>query len=76
MFRTAIMLAALVTPVFFASSSTYAKSGRDVGTSGAAKASAMAPGNKPVATPKNDKPTSNLMKHSVTGKHYQQPHVD
>jgi hypothetical protein len=74
MFKTTITLAALVIAVLFAASPTFAKSGREGGAGGAAKVNATPPVNKPAGTPKSDKSTSNLMKNSATGKHYQQTH--
>jgi hypothetical protein len=71
MLRMAITLAALVTAVSFASSPTFAESGRDAGSGGAAKVNATPPVNKPAATPKIDKSSSNLFSHTATGKHYQ-----
>lgn len=75
MFRTALTLAALVSAVIFGSSSAHAGSGREGGSGGASKVNATMPVNKPVARPKSDKPVSNLMKNSVTGKHYQKTQI-
>jgi hypothetical protein len=75
MFRTAFTLAALATAVCFASSPTLAESGRQGTGGGTAKVSAPAPVNKPASTPKNDKSSSDLMKHTATGKHYQKPQL-
>jgi len=73
MFKAAITLAALVTAVSLASSPTFAQSGREAG--GAAKTTAVTPVNKPVATPKTDKSSSNLYKLTATGKHIQRSQI-
>jgi hypothetical protein len=73
MLKMAITLATLAAAASFASWPAFAKSGHEGGGGGAGKVSATTPVNKPAATPKTiDKSSSNLLKHSVTGKHYQQ----
>jgi hypothetical protein len=74
MFKTAIAVAALVAAASFPSWPTFAKSGHEGGVGGAGKVNATTPVNKPAATPNKagiDKSSSNLLKHSVTGKHIQ-----
>jgi hypothetical protein len=75
MFKTSITLAALATAASFAWWPTFAKGGHEGGGRGAGKVNAATPVNKPAAAKKAsiDKSSANLMKHSVTGKHYQQP---
>jgi hypothetical protein len=73
MLKTVIALATLVAAASFVSRPAFTKSGLEGGGGGAGKVSAAAPVNKPAATSKAiDKPSSNVLKHSVTGKHYQQ----
>jgi hypothetical protein len=61
----------LVSVVSFASSSVFAQSGRGAGNSSVAPAATTAPVDKPAATPKMDKSSSNLLKNTATGKHLQ-----
>jgi hypothetical protein len=70
-FNSAIALAALVGAVSFASSTGFAQSGREAGSGRAATVTTATPVNKPAATPKIDKSSSNLLKNTATGKHLQ-----
>ena len=61
----------LVSVVSFATSSVFAQSGRGAGNSSVAPVTTAVPVNKPAATPKMDKSSSNLLKNTATGKHIQ-----